>query len=108
MLGCISTELDVDIKKVVLFLDKIIDVAQNEETLALFTLFIIKLKQICYAGHVSLCKRIKTNREVKRIEKSGNENTDLDLQEAETEEVTKVLEIDKDENIFDILSLYRS
>ena len=32
----------------------------------------------------------------------------MDLQEAETEEMVNDLEIDKDENIFDVLSLYRS
>ena len=32
----------------------------------------------------------------------------MDLQEAGTEEVVNDLEIDKDENIFYILSLYRS
>ena len=53
----------------------------------------------------------KTNHEVRRIVKSANnnksvvahENTGLDLQEAETEEVVSDLEIDKDKNIFDIL-----
>ena len=92
------------------------DVVQNEETAAPITSFVIKLKQFCNTGRVSLLKRTKTNHEDKRIVKSGNNNkfvvvhedTDLDLQEAETEEVVNGLEIDKDENIFDILSLYRS
>ena len=35
LLVCINTELDVDIKKDVLFLDKIMDVVQNEKTSAL-------------------------------------------------------------------------
>ena len=91
------------------------DVVQNEETAALITSFVINLKQNCNTGRVSLLKRTKTNHEDKRIVKSGNNNkflvvhedTDFDLQEAETEEVVNDLEIDKDENIFDILSLYR-
>ena len=89
------------------------DVVQNEETTALFTPFVIKLKQICNTGRVSSRKRIKTDHEVKKIVKSGNNNksvvvrgdTDLDLQEVETENVVNDLEIDKDGNIFDILSL---
>ena len=58
----------------------------------------------------------KTNHVVNKIVKSGNNNksvvvhedTDLDLQEAETEEVLNDLEIDEDENIFEVVSLYRS
>ena len=38
----------------------------------------------------------------------AHENTDLDLQEAETEEVMNDLEIDTDENTFDTLSSNRS
>ena len=44
-----------DIKDVSL-LDKIMDIVQNEETSALFTPFLMKLKQICNTGHVSLQK----------------------------------------------------
>ena len=92
------------------------DVVKNEETSALITSFVIKLKQICNTGRASLLKRTKTNHEDKRIVKSGNKNkfivvhedTDLGLQEAEREEVVNGLETDKDENIFDILSLYMS
>ena len=58
--NCLSTE-DIDIKKDVLFLDKIMNSVQNKETSALFTPFVIKLEQICNAGRVSLRKRIKTN-----------------------------------------------
>ena len=58
----------------------------------------------------------KKNREVKRIIKSRNNNEsvvahediDLDLQETEAEEIVNDMEIGKDGNIFDILSLYRS
>ena len=42
------------------------DVVQNEKTAALFTPFVIKLKEICNTGRVSLPKRIKTNHQVKR------------------------------------------
>ena len=73
--------------------------------------FVIKLKQICNTGRVSLRTKTKTNHEVKKIVKFGSNNqsvvfhedTDLDLQEAETEEVVNDSEIDKDESIFDIL-----
>ena len=114
MLGCINTELDVDIKKGILFLDKIMDVVQNEGISVFFTPFVIKLKQIYNTGRVSLRKRIKANHELKRTVKSGNSNrsvvahadTDLILQEVETEEVMNDLEIDKDGNIFDVLSWY--
>lgn len=44
-----------DIKDVSL-LDKIMDIVQNEETSALFTPFVMKLKQICNTGHASLQK----------------------------------------------------
>ena len=74
MLGSINTELDVDIKEDALFLDKIMDVAQNEETSSFFTHFVKKLKQICNTSRVSLRKGIKTNHEVVRIVKSGNNN----------------------------------
>ena len=58
----------------------------------------------------------QTNHAVNNIVKSGNNNksvvvhedTNLDLEEAETEEVLNDLEIDKDENIFEVVSLYRS
>ena len=81
LLGCINIEVDVDIKKDILFLDK------NEETAALFTPFVIKLKEICNTGRSILRERIKTNHEVKRIVKSENNNesvvangdADLDL-----------------------------
>ena len=72
LVGCTSTKFNVDTNKDVLFLDKIMDVFPNKETSALFTPFVIKLKQICNRGHATLHKRIKTNHEVKRIIKSGN------------------------------------
>ena len=70
----LSTELDEDIKRDVLFLDKIMNAVQNKETSALFTPFVIKLEQICNAGGVSLRKRIKTNQRVKGVVQSGNNN----------------------------------
>ena len=74
------------------------------------------MKQICNTSRASLRKRIKKNREVKRIIKSRNNNEsvvahediDLDLQETEAEEIVNDMEIGKDGNIFDILSLYMS
>ena len=65
LLGCIKTELDVDIKDV-LFPDKMMDAVQNEEASALFTFFVVKLKQICNTGHASLHKRVETNHQVKK------------------------------------------
>ena len=43
LLGCINSKLDVD----VLFLDRIMNTVENEETSAPFTPFSIKMKQIC-------------------------------------------------------------
>ena len=74
LLRRLSTELDEDIKKDVLFLDKIMNAVQNKENPPLFTPFVIKLEQICNAGRVSLCKRIKTNQRVKGVVQSGNNN----------------------------------
>lgn len=107
LLGCINTEFNVDIKDVSL-LDKIMDIVQNEETSALFTPFVIKLKQICNRGHATLHKRIKTNHEVKRIIKSGNNNDKSVVAHEGTSLNHFVLDIDKDRNIFDILSLHPS
>ena len=67
LLRCLSTESDEDIKKDILFLDKIMNAVQNKETSPLFTSFVIKLEQICNAGRVSLRKRIKTNQRVKGV-----------------------------------------
>ena len=84
-----------DVKKDVLFLDEIMDVVQNGRNFSPFYIFRYKVEEICNTGCVSLWKKIKINLEVKRIIKSGNNNksvvthedTDLDLQEAETAEV---------------------
>ena len=59
--GCINIELNMDIKMDILFLKKIMDAVQNEGTSALFTPFVIKLKQICNAGRVSLRKETELN-----------------------------------------------
>ena len=80
LLRCLSTELDEDIKKDVLFLDKIINAVQNKETSPLFTPFLTKLEQICNAGRVSLHKRIKTNQRVKGAVQSGNNNAAIATQ----------------------------
>ena len=45
LVGCTSTEFNVDTNKDVLFLDKIMDVVPNKETSALFTPFVLKLKK---------------------------------------------------------------
>ena len=74
LLICLSTELGEDIKKDVLFLDKIMNAVQNKETSPLFTPFVIKLEQIFNAGRVSLRKRIKTSQRVKGLVQSGNNN----------------------------------
>ena len=74
LLRCLSIELDEDINKDVLFLDKIMNAIQNKETSPLFTPFIIKLEQICNASHVNLRKRIETNQRVKGVVQSRNNN----------------------------------
>ena len=101
LVGCTSTEFNVDTNKDVLFLDKIMDVVPNKETSALFTPFVIKLKQICNRGHATLHKRIKTNHEVKRIIKSGNNDKSVAAHEGTSLNHLdlNVLDIDKDRNI---------
>ena len=74
LLRCLSTELDEDIKKYVLFLDKMMNAVQNKEISLLFTPSVIKLEQICNAGRVSLRKRIKINQRVKGVVQSRNNN----------------------------------
>ena len=101
LVGCTSTEFNVDTNKDVLFLDKIMDVVPNKETSALFTPFVIKLKQICNRGHATLHNRIKTNHEVKRIIKSGNNDKSVAAHEGNSLNHLdlNVLDIDKDRNI---------
>ena len=77
------------------------DVVPNKETSALFTPFVIKLKQICNRGHATLHNRIKTNHEVKRIIKSGNNDKSVAAHEGTSLNHLdlNVLDIDKDRNI---------
>ena len=51
--------VDADIKKDVLFWDKIMHVVETEETSPLFTPFVLRLKQICKQGRDSVRKRSK-------------------------------------------------
>ena len=105
------TELDWDIKKDVLFLDRVMEVIQ---TSALFTPYVLKLKQVCSAGRISLHKRIKTNHKLKDIVKSRNKNEIVSDQNNSEEGQHQPEDIDDDDddddddgNIFDVLSFYR-
>ena len=114
------TELDLNIKKDVLFLDRVMEVIQTSETSALFTPYILKLKQVCSAGQISLRKRIKTNHKLKDIVKCGNKNEIVSDQNNSEEGQHQLEDIDDDDdddndddddddgNIFDVLSLYRT
>ena len=109
------TELDWDLKKDVLFLDRVMEVIQTSETSALFTPYVLKLKQVCSAGRISLRKRIKTNHKLKDIVKCGNKNEIVNDQNNSEEGQHQPEDIDDDDdddddddgNIFDVLSLYR-
>ena len=114
------TELDWDIKKDVLFLDRVMEVIQTSETSALFTPYVLKLKQVCSAGRISLHKRIKTNHKLKDNVKCGNKNEIVSDQnnseegQHQPEDVDDDYDDDDDDdeddddgNIFDVLSLYR-
>ena len=103
------TELDWDIKKDVLFLDRVMEVIQTSETSALFTPHVLKLKQVCSAGQISLHKRIKTNHKLKDIMKCGNKNEIVSDQNNSEEGQHQPEDIDDDDddddgNIFDVLS----
>ena len=107
------TELDWDFKKDVLFLDGVMEVIQTSETSALFTPYVLKLKQVCSVGQISLCKRIKTNHKLKDIVKCGNKNEIVSDQNNSEEGQHQPEDIDDDDDddddgkIFDVLSLYR-
>ena len=108
------TELDWHIKKDVLFLDRVMEVIQTSETSALFIPYVLKLKQVCSAGRISLRKRIKTNHKLKDIVKCGNKKEIVSDQNNSEEGQHQPEDIDDDDddddddgNIFDVLSLYR-
>ena len=89
-------------------------------TSALFTPYVLKLKQVCSAGRISLRKRIKTNHKLKDIVKCGNKNEIVSDQNNSEEGQHQPEDIDDNDDddaddddddgnifIFDVLLLYR-
>ena len=119
-MGCINTELDADVKNDVLFLDKIMNIVKNEETSALFTPFVIKMKQICKSSWVSFRKKIKANHEVEKniVKSTENVESEATRENVESQGVIEDLETEEemdncdsnvnDGKIFDILTFYRN
>lgn len=126
-----SNELDADIKKDVMFLDRIMDTIKTSSTSTIFTPHVLRLKQACTNARISLRKRIsskhkKNENEIDISNKPApsESNADETLNERSNETPNETAnetretvwnetnDIDYDEDferpsIFDVLSLYR-
>ena len=74
------------------------EVIQTSETSALFTPYVLKFKQVCRAGGISLSKRIKTNHKLKDIVKCGNKNEIVSDQNNSEEGQHQPEDIDDDDD----------